>query len=95
MTTMYESALERAIVERTKKLGGRAFKWVSPGQAGVPDRICIFPGGRVLFVELKRPGLNDGRSVRQKKMFSVLEGLGCRVARVASMREFEEAVNDL
>lgn len=34
-------------------MGGIAYKWVSPGHDGVPDRIVVFPGGRVEFVELK------------------------------------------
>lgn len=32
------------------------WKFVSPGMAGVPDRIVIPPWGRVIFVELKAPG---------------------------------------
>lgn len=42
----------RAIVGRH---GGLCLKWVCPGWAGVPDRIVLLPGGRVFFVELKRP----------------------------------------
>ena len=37
------------------KLGGRSYKWVCPGQAGVPDRIVIAQG-RIWFVELKTMG---------------------------------------
>lgn len=36
-----------------KKLGGRAYKFVSPGNNGVPDRMVIFPGQAPVFVELK------------------------------------------
>ena len=36
-----------------RKLGGRAFKWVSPGNDGVPDRIVVLPGYPAVFVELK------------------------------------------
>lgn len=32
------------------------FKFVSPGNVGVPDRIVISKTGKVYFVELKRPG---------------------------------------
>ena len=42
----------RQMIERHK---GLCLKWVCPGWAGVPDRICIFPGGRVAFAETKRP----------------------------------------
>lgn len=31
-------------------------KFVSPGHAGVPDRIILTPGGHVVFVELKQAG---------------------------------------
>ena len=52
--------LEKEIEHKLKvlvenKLGGLCLKWVCPGWRGVPDRILLFPGGRVYFVELKRP----------------------------------------
>ncbi len=40
----------------------------------MPDRIAILPGGRIIFIEVKRPGLSDGLSVRQKKVIATLEG---------------------
>ncbi|QNM07187.1 VRR-NUC domain-containing protein [Wansuia hejianensis] len=50
---MLEKEIERVLVEQVKRLGGRAYKWVSPGNDGVPDRIVILPGERPCFVELK------------------------------------------
>ena len=50
---MREKDLEKILVAEVKKLGGRAYKWVSPGNDGVPDRIIIFPNQRPIFVELK------------------------------------------
>ena len=52
--------LEKEIERKLKtlvegKLRGRCLKWVCPGWSGVPDRILLLPGGRVYFVELKRP----------------------------------------
>ena len=32
------------------------FKFVSPGNVGVPDRVVVSKKGKVYFVELKRPG---------------------------------------
>lgn len=50
---MLEKDIEKVLVNGIKKLGGRAYKWVSPGNDGVPDRIVILPGTRPVFVELK------------------------------------------
>lgn len=50
---MRESELESILVREVRRIGGRAYKWVSPGNDGVPDRIVFFPDGRVFFVELK------------------------------------------
>ena len=40
----------------TRRLGGLALKFVSPGMDGVPDRLVLLPGGRMCFVEVKAPG---------------------------------------
>ena len=50
---MRERDVEKILVGEVKRLGGRAYKWVSPGNDGVPDRIVIFPGRKPVFVELK------------------------------------------
>lgn len=48
---------EKRIEERLRKAiaahGGLCYKFVSPGNAGVPDRLVVLPDGRVIFVELK------------------------------------------
>ena len=50
---MDEKRIERNLVERIKKIGGMCLKFVSPGTSGVPDRLIILPGGRIVFAELK------------------------------------------
>ncbi|WP_418695761.1 VRR-NUC domain-containing protein [Acidaminococcus intestini] len=47
-----EKAVEAKLREGVKALGGVSYKWVSPGQSGVPDRIVLWPG-RIDLVELK------------------------------------------
>ena len=53
------AVLEKEIEQKLKKMverhSGLCLKWVCPGWLGVPDRLCLFPGGIVVFVELKRP----------------------------------------
>lgn len=54
--TIRESAIEAHLVRRVKQAGGIAYKWVSPGNVGVPDRIVMMPGAYAAFVELKSTG---------------------------------------
>lgn len=53
---MKESDIEGILVAGAAARGGHAIKWVAPGEAGVPDRIVVLPGGKVGFLELKAPG---------------------------------------
>lgn len=53
---MRESTIERYLVRKVKAAGGECYKFVSPGRKNVPDRLCVFPGARLCFVELKAPG---------------------------------------
>lgn len=50
---MREKEIEKILTAGVKKLGGRAYKWVSPGNDGVPDRIVFLPGRPPVFAELK------------------------------------------
>ncbi len=51
-----ERDIEKYLRDQVKKIGGIAYKFESPGNAGVPDRMVLLPGSRVHFVELKAPG---------------------------------------
>lgn len=48
-----ENKIEHKLCEGIKRLGGRAYKLVSPGNAGLPDRLICLPNGAVFFAELK------------------------------------------
>ena len=74
---MLEKEVEAKLVRGVKQLGGIAYKFVSPGNSGVPDRIVVLPGGRVEFVELKS---KTGRlSSIQKRQIARLESAGKKV----------------
>ncbi len=90
---MRESELEKKFCRLAAQAGGRAYKFVSPGCAGVPDRIVVLPGGRVGFVELKR----EGEMPRKLQQFrrAELERLGCYTAVVDSVEGAEAAIRGL
>lgn len=86
---MREKDIEGYLRLRTKEAGGRAFKFVSPGNAGVPDRIVMLPNGRIAFVELKAPGGKP--TPLQTKQMNYIAGLGFPVWLIDS----EEKVDTL
>ena len=53
---MLERVIEAYLTKKIKELNGRAYKWNSPGNVGVPDRIVMLPEARLAFVELKATG---------------------------------------
>lgn len=54
---MRETLVETYLVRRVRELGGDTYKFTSPGRRHVADRLVIgTAGGRLVFVECKRPG---------------------------------------
>ncbi len=91
-TRVKESEIEKILVREVKKLGGIAYKWVSPGNDGVPDRIVIFPGKKPVFVELK-----TGRgklTALQKVQIGRLEKLGQEVRVVYGLDGLSQFLQD-
>ena len=86
---MLEKEVEKFLVREVKKLGGISFKFISPGNAGVPDRIVILPSGKVIFVELKtdKGKLTKLQEVQIKKISDL--GADARVLRgIEGVKEF-------
>lgn len=74
-----EKDIEKKLRKMVESHGGKCLKWVCPGWSGVPDRIVLLPGGRVIFVETKRP--KGGKlSKLQEKWAEWLKSLGFVVA---------------
>ena len=72
-----EKRVEALLVSGVKQMGGVAYKFVSPGNSGVPDRIILMPGGKIYFVELKREG---GQLTNlQKRQITRIQKLDCQV----------------
>ena len=94
--TPLEKDIEKALIRKVGKYGGLCLKWVCPGWAGVPDRIVLLPGGRIAFVELKRPK-GGTLAARQKYWGRKLLEMGFEYWQVWTFEElklFEEVVLD-
>lgn len=50
---MKEKQIESKVVKKAKELGFLTYKFSSPSNRGVPDRIFINPHGEVFFIEFK------------------------------------------
>ncbi len=75
---MKEKDVEKYLTQQTGKMGGRAYKFVSPGCSGVPDRLVALPGGKAGFLELKAPGKKarpeQEHRIRQLRALGFLAG---------------------
>jgi hypothetical protein len=61
-----EKSIESYLKEQVEKLGGKCYKFESPGTAGMPDRIVVYKGC-VVFIETKRPGAKP-RKLQQERI---------------------------
>ena len=71
---MLEKDIEAKLRKRVKELGGRAYKFVSPGNSGVPDRIIVLPGRKIGFAETKK--LGETARKQQERQIKFLQNLG-------------------
>lgn len=88
-----EKHIEAYLREQVKKIGGIAFKFTSPGYAGVPDRLLVLPNGIILFVETK----DIGKELQplQKSVINKLRALGARCEVVDSKEQINKLIHDI
>ena len=85
---MRESEIETYFVWAVVLRGGTTYKFKSPTQRGVADRIACMPGGETWFVELKTKG---GRLAPLQKIFAAdMQHLGQRYACLWSTEGVDE-----
>jgi hypothetical protein len=88
-----ESKIEEWLNSQIKKLGCKSYKFVSPGNPGVPDRIYLLPGGKVYFVELKRIiGKLSGVQMWQREQFLQM---GATFKTVYGMEQAKDLVKEI
>lgn len=82
---MRESKIEDYLRKQVENIGGKCFKFSSPGNNGVPDRIVLLPNSIIKFVETKKQD-EDLRKIQKwrKKQF---EKLGFEVLVIDSIEK--------
>ena len=90
---MNEKQVENKLTAAVKKAGGIAPKFVSPGFAGMPDRLILLPDGVIAFVELKAPGKRP--RPLQEARHRLLRSLGFRVYVIDSIEQIGGMLNEI
>lgn len=90
---MKESEVENYLVWAVEVAGGATWKFKSPSQRGVADRIVCMPNGEAWFIELKRP--KGGRlSPLQVKFRERVKSLQQQYALLINQQEIDKWLND-
>jgi hypothetical protein len=87
-----EKAIERYLAERVKAMGGVCLKYSNPGMTGYPDRLCVMPEGKTIWVELKSRGRKP--EALQEVRFRQLESLGHTVYVCDSREKVDEVLSN-
>lgn len=90
---MREKDIEEYLRKKVKTAGGKAYKFESPGNDGVPDRIVIFPLNKIYFIELKAPGRKP-RPLQVKQMRD-LQNFGCEVLVIDSKSGVDDFIAEM
>lgn len=88
-----EKTLERLLKNYVEgKLKGMCLKLLSAHITGLPDRLCLFPGGKILFVELKTT--NKKPQKIQLFIHNKLRSLGFRVEVVDTSEQIRKIIKE-
>lgn len=89
---MLERDIEQYLVRRVAILGGIAYKFSSPSNRAVPDRLCCLPYGKKKFVECKAPDKKP--TPLQAKVIEKLRALGNEVFVVDTKEKVDILINN-
>jgi hypothetical protein len=80
-------------VRRVKEIGGVAYKFVSPSNRGVADRLVVLPQGVVWFVEVKKE--NGRLSTLQNIFIAEMQRLQQNVRVVWSKEDVDQLIKEM
>lgn len=88
-----EKDIERRLVELVKINNGMCIKLLCDQLMGLPDRMCLFPGHKIIFVELKTTGRKPRRI--QVYVHNKLKVLGFRVEVIDTIKGVEDLIKEI
>lgn len=88
-----EKDVERRLVELVKINNGMCIKLLCDQLTGLPDRMCLFPGHKIIFVELKTTGQKPRRI--QVYVHNKLRALGFRVEVIDTIKGVEDFISNI
>lgn len=88
-----EKVIERKLVDLVKQSGGMCIKLLSTHLTGLPDRMCLLPGSKITFVELKSTGEKPRPS--QVYIHKKLRALGFNVEVVDTIQGVYDLIKKL
>lgn len=90
---MREKYIEQKLVKKIRAAGGIALKFLSPSFDGMPDRIVLFPKGKIIFVEVKRSGVSPSKL--QISRHGMLRSLGFKVYVLDDDKKIKEIIDGI
>ena len=91
MKTESEKLLERKLRQKVDQLGGWSIKLLATHVTGLPDRLCLFPGGKLIFIELKTTGKKTRKI--QQKVHERIRSMGFRVEIIDTSEGIEKVIH--
>lgn len=88
-----EKVIERKLVQAIRNNGGLCIKLLCDQFTGLPDRLCLLPGCKIAFVEVKSTGKKP-RPI-QVYVHNKLRALGFRVEVIDTINGVEQFINSV
>jgi hypothetical protein len=90
---MNEKVVDRRLSREIERMGGWSIKLVSVHIVGLPDRLCLLPGGNMFFAEIKTTG-EKPRKI-QLWVHNKIRRLGFRVEVIDNVDKIKEVLSEI
>lgn len=88
-----EKILERKLVAAIKERNGLCIKLLCDQLIGLPDRMCLLPGGLIIFVEVKTTGQKPRKC--QLAIHDKFRALGFRVEVIDTIEKLNNLIENI